>query len=100
VLLVSFQVILIVSGNLSFLNWLTIVPCLACFDDTFWARVLPGALAPRALRAGAEAQRSEAQTIVAVALALIIAVLSIDPVVNLISPGQVDEHVLQSFSIS
>ena len=35
VLLVSFQVILIISGNLSFLNWLTIVPCLACFDDTF-----------------------------------------------------------------
>lgn len=27
------QVVLIVSGNLSFLNWLTIVPSLACFDD-------------------------------------------------------------------
>ena len=27
------QVVLIVSGNLSFLNWLTIVPALACFDD-------------------------------------------------------------------
>lgn len=25
--------VLIVSGNLSFLNWLTIVPSLACFDD-------------------------------------------------------------------
>ncbi|OWF49534.1 Lipase maturation factor 1 [Mizuhopecten yessoensis] len=31
---VLFQVILITSGNLSFLNWLTIVPSLACFDDT------------------------------------------------------------------
>ncbi|XP_012678682.1 lipase maturation factor 1 [Clupea harengus] len=30
---VLFQVVLIVSGNLSFLNWLTIVPSLACFDD-------------------------------------------------------------------
>ncbi|XP_060072968.1 lipase maturation factor 1-like [Ylistrum balloti] len=29
-----FQVVLITSGNLSFLNWLTIVPSLACFDDT------------------------------------------------------------------
>lgn len=27
------QVVLIISGNLSFLNWLTIVPSLACFDD-------------------------------------------------------------------
>ena len=27
------QVVLIISGNLSFLNWLTILPCLACFDD-------------------------------------------------------------------
>ena len=24
---------LIISGNLSFLNWLTILPALACFDD-------------------------------------------------------------------
>lgn len=27
------KVLLIVSGNLSFLNWLTIVPSIACFDD-------------------------------------------------------------------
>ena len=27
------QVILIISGNLSFLNWLTILPSLMCFDD-------------------------------------------------------------------
>lgn len=32
-LCVVLQVVLIVSGNLSFLNWLTIVPSLACFDD-------------------------------------------------------------------
>ncbi|XP_072456966.1 lipase maturation factor 1 isoform X2 [Notamacropus eugenii] len=30
---ILFQVILIISGNLSFLNWLTIVPSIACFDD-------------------------------------------------------------------
>ena len=34
-LLVTFQIFLIVSGNLSFLNYLTIIPFLACFDDTF-----------------------------------------------------------------
>uniref|UniRef100_S4RSS2 Lipase maturation factor n=1 Tax=Petromyzon marinus TaxID=7757 RepID=S4RSS2_PETMA len=30
---ILFQVVLIISGNLSFLNWLTIIPSLACFDD-------------------------------------------------------------------
>ena len=34
---ILFQVILIMSGNLSFLNWLTIVPSLACFDDLSWS---------------------------------------------------------------
>ncbi|KAM4631566.1 lipase maturation factor 1 [Discoglossus pictus] len=33
VLQILFQVLLILSGNLSFLNWLTIVPSIACFDD-------------------------------------------------------------------
>ncbi|XP_065900039.1 lipase maturation factor 1-like [Dysidea avara] len=32
---ISFQVILIVSGNLSFLNWLTILPSIFCLDDAF-----------------------------------------------------------------
>lgn len=27
------QIVLIVSGNLSFLNWLTILPAIYCFDD-------------------------------------------------------------------
>lgn len=29
----SFQMVLILSGNLAFLNWLTIVPAIMCFDD-------------------------------------------------------------------
>ncbi|KAE8578938.1 hypothetical protein XENTR_v10023837 [Xenopus tropicalis] len=33
ILQVLFQVLLILSGNLSFLNWLTILPSIACFDD-------------------------------------------------------------------
>ena len=42
-LMVALQLILIASGNLAFLNWLTLVPILACFDD--------GALAAAAARA-------------------------------------------------
>ena len=41
VLLVTFQIFLIISGNLSFLNYLTIIPFLACFDDSFLGRFLP-----------------------------------------------------------
>ena len=32
---ILFQVVLILSGNLSFLNWLTIAPAIMCFDDAF-----------------------------------------------------------------
>ena len=32
---IGFQLVLIASGNLSFLNWLTILPSIWCFDDRF-----------------------------------------------------------------
>jgi hypothetical protein len=38
-IMVLFQFALILGGNLSFLNWVTIVPALACFDDSFWSRL-------------------------------------------------------------
>ena len=44
VLMAGFQIVLILSGNLAFLNWLTLVPILACFDDDACSRV------PRRLR--------------------------------------------------
>lgn len=37
----SLQVVLIISGNLSFLNWLTIVPSIACFDDATLGFLFP-----------------------------------------------------------
>jgi hypothetical protein len=88
-LMASFQVTLIISGNLSFLNWLTIIPCLACLDDSFWKRVLPRALAERARRAAESAQRSEGQEFATIAFALLVGLLSIEPVANLVSPSQV-----------
>jgi hypothetical protein len=41
----GFQIVLIASGNLAFLNWLTLVPVLALLDDDLLVR-----LAPRRLR--------------------------------------------------
>jgi hypothetical protein len=88
VLLVSFQILLIVSGNLSFLNWLTIVPALACFDDTFWRKILPQWLVGRAQAAENGAVPSLVQERVSYVLAAVVAVLSIAPVANLLSSQQ------------
>ena len=88
VLLVAFQVFLILSGNLSFLNWLTIVPALACFDDTAFA-----IFAPRRIRAALAARfgalkPSPGQSRLALGVGILVAVLSVAPVVNLASCSQ------------
>jgi hypothetical protein len=87
--IVLFQLTLILGGNLSFLNWLTIVPALACFDDSFWSKVLPGALARRAVSASEKAEPSRPMRRASVALAVVVGLLSIEPVVNMISPQQI-----------
>ena len=88
VLLVSFQIILIISGNLSFLNYVTIIPFLACFDDTFLRHVLPGSLVRRAERAAQESEPSRTNNTIAIALSILVAYLSIAPALNLASGRQ------------
>ena len=88
VLMVTFQIILILSGNLSFLNYLTIVPMIACLDDSFLRRFLPVALVRRAERAAARAESSPAQSIVVGLLVIVVALLSTYPVRNLMSSHQ------------
>jgi len=88
VLLVTFQIFLIVSGNLSFLNYLTIIPFLACFDDTFLRHFLPRALVQRAERAAEESQPSRINNAIAIALSIVVVYLSVAPVLNLFSGRQ------------
>ncbi len=83
------QIILILSGNLAFLNWLTVVPILACFDDGLWQRLLPRALVARADAAAAGARPSRAQGIVTAGLGVAIALLSVPPVLNMLSGEQI-----------
>jgi hypothetical protein len=87
VLFVTFQLTLIVSGNLAFLNWLTLVPAIACFDDDDLRRVLPASF----LR-WAEAEQAVAPSKLAVwgvgAYALVVAMLSLNPVANMVSSRQ------------
>jgi lipase maturation factor len=84
---VLFQTALILSGNLSFLNWLTIVVALACFDDSLWSRLLPGQLVAAVADANA-APLGRAARGVSLALALLIGVLSLEPTLNLLGPDQ------------
>ena len=86
--IVAFQSVLILSGNLSFLNWLTIVPALACFDDSLWGRVLPARLAAAATGAGLAARPSLPMAAAAAALCAVVAYFSIEPVENLFSEHQ------------
>jgi hypothetical protein len=87
--IVAFQMLLIASGNLSFLNWLSIVVALACFDDRFFARF--GAARVRSELAAlrdAVVRPSRARRGVLVALGIVIALLSLGPVVNLLDSRQ------------
>ncbi|XP_076743358.1 lipase maturation factor 1 isoform X2 [Maylandia zebra] len=97
---ILFQVVLIVSGNLSFLNWLTIVPSLACFDDASLGFLFrSGAGAKKAvleIQSEDVAGRTPAPTkgmlirqVVNISLGILIGCLSIPVVTNLLSSRQV-----------
>ncbi|KAJ8283597.1 hypothetical protein COCON_G00024470 [Conger conger] len=98
---ILFQATLIVSGNLSFLNWLTIVPGLACFDDAalgFLFGSSEGGAKQTVSRIQSEeaAGRTAAPTrgmlvrrVVNVSLAVLIGYLSVPVVMNLLSSRQV-----------
>jgi len=89
VLMAGLQIVLILSGNLAFLNWLTLIPIAACFDDDVWRRLLRAGLAARAAAARALATPSRAQGLTAGVVALAIAALSVPPVLNMLSGTQV-----------
>jgi hypothetical protein len=89
ILLVSFQVVLILSGNLSFLNWLTIVPGLACFDDSLLSKLLPRQLNEWVARVTESARPARAQELIAIGLTVLVAAFSIAPVANMISSQQI-----------
>jgi Lipase maturation factor len=81
--------VIILSGNLSFLNWVTIVPALACFDDAAWAKILPHALTRGAQRAATSARISRPMQRTAWVVAVIVALLSIQPLLNVFSVHQI-----------
>jgi len=97
--LAGLQFFLIVSGNLSFLNWLTLVPVIACFDDRFLSRLVPRAWWQRFLQRPRETIAARSQRVVAVVLATCVAALSIAPVTNLLSNEQVMNTSYEPFEL-
>ena len=97
--LVAFQVNLILSGNLAFLNWVTLVPVLACFDDRFWRKILPARWSRAALRAREEAKPGRVHAAFAWGFAVVVAVLSIQPVSNLFSERQIMNTSFDPFKL-
>jgi hypothetical protein len=97
--IVLFQLNIILSGNLSFLNWLTIVPALACMDDGFWRRLLPNRIVRSAEAAAADAEPSRPMLTTAGIVTALVAMLSIQPVFNLMSPKQAMNSSFDPFDL-
>ncbi|XP_041370268.1 lipase maturation factor 1-like isoform X2 [Gigantopelta aegis] len=103
-----FQLILITSGNLSFLNWLTILPSLACFDDASYAFLFSNTMMQKVrdlqqehkperntqLRLGCYVRR-----VFNVSLALGLAYLSIPVIQNLMSSRQAMNTSFDNFRL-
>ena len=86
--IIAFQVLLILSGNLSFLNWLTIAVAIACLDDGVLRPLVPKRWLARLDASVSGAREGRAGRITGYALAAIVAVLSVSPVLNMLSPHQ------------
>mmetsp|Transcript_10737 Transcript_10737/g.14007 ORF Transcript_10737/g.14007 Transcript_10737/m.14007 type:complete len:493 (+) Transcript_10737:624-2102(+) len=93
---IVFQIILITSGNLSFLNWLTIVPSFICLDDMFYAKYFSQndvQIVSKALVTSRTMMKLSlgflSRSIVSLAFGVLVAKLSIPVVKNLLSKNQV-----------
>src|SRR5204862_5535045 len=81
---ILFHVVLILSGNLSWLNYITIVLCIACFDDHFLSRITPRFILSRVPAHDARPTSLSLPHATAVSmLALLVLLLSIQPALNL-----------------
>ncbi|HEX8114899.1 MAG TPA: lipase maturation factor family protein [Kofleriaceae bacterium] len=87
--MLGFQGVLILSGNLAFLNWLTVVPVLALLDDDFVVRCVPRRWRDR-LRGASTAPRPPrlGHRIFVACIAALVAIKSLPVVANLASHHQ------------
>lgn len=89
---IVFQAMIMASGNLSWLNFLTIILAIPTLDDRILALVLP-------LRAPELRPPHIAYKTATIALAVLVAYLSINPIRNMLSPRQVMNTTFNPFHI-
>jgi len=75
------------------------VPALACLDDGFWSRLLPRKLVRKAEAAAATAEMSKSMHTAAWIVTALVAMLSIQPVINLMSPKQAMNSSFDPFDL-
>jgi Lipase maturation factor len=82
IITIAFQGLIFAGGNLSWLNALTVVLAVSTFDDGFLARFLP-------LHVPVTHPPAMWHRLATAALAVLVVILSVNPVRNMLSPGQV-----------
>ncbi|XP_071533654.1 lipase maturation factor 1-like isoform X3 [Panulirus ornatus] len=103
---ILFQVILIISGNLSFLNWLTIVPSLAYFDDCSFSFLFSKSTKRKVFKLQQLQQEDSpmvdpgvARKTVNLLVTLLLGYLSMPVILNLISSRQIMNTSFDPFRI-
>ena len=99
---ILFQCILISTGNLSFLNWLTVLPSIWFFDDKIWMGIFSQESIAKINELEHEQKNSEKSKLrlgVSIVIGGMIAYLSIPIVQNLISPRQVMNTSFEPFRL-
>ena len=90
-LIMAFQLVLIVSGNLSWLNWLTLALAISAVDDR-WLSWIP-------IRRPEVRPETTSYRVAVYALAVAVAALSLAPVLNMLSPAQVMNTSFEPFHL-
>lgn len=103
---IFFQVVLIISGNLSFLNWLTIVPSFAYFDDQFYQRFFTKSTKKKIKEIqllettnSEQVEEGMIRKIINYGAALLLAYLSLPVIINLLSSKQIMNTSYDPFRI-
>jgi hypothetical protein len=85
----AFQAVLISSGNLSFLNWLTMVPAIMCLDDALLCGLFSPSSRIEAMYAPTLSRMTIPRHVTSVMFLLLVLWLSIPVVRNLMSKRQI-----------
>ena len=101
---ILFQIILISTGNLSFLNWLTVLPSIWFFDDKIWMGIFSQDTISKVIELEQDdkqknSEKSKVRFGVSIIIGGMIAYLSIPIVQNLISPRQVMNTSFEPFRL-